>query len=243
MSEDKCVVKLNIDVIGLSAVADVAHLLNEDRTIRDRITKSDRYFLKLKSPVGEFTAEMTKKDWDTHLPTFRSVDYVEECTESITLKGVQRVSLVPFFSWLTEVGKQNIASKQELSEAFEAGRKSVLSIIREGPSSTIADWVKDAGRCARDHGFHEEGANSTAPAWCANLHGEVSEFWEAYRRGKLNEPCDKPIALTCAEEELADIAIRTFDIAFQMGIDLEKAIEVKHKYNIQRPRRNGGKHA
>lgn len=106
---------------------------------------------------------------------------------------------------------------------------------------SLAQWVEAAGQTAKDHGFHEEGANNAPPAWCSNLHGEVSEFWEAYRRGTLNEPCDKHIGLTCAEEELADIVIRTFDIAFQMGIDLERAVEVKHAYNVQRPRRNGGK--
>ena len=64
----------------------------------------------------------------------------------------------------------------------------------------------------------------------ANLHGEVSELWEAYRGGKLHEPCDKAeqmraaglLVLTCAEEELADIIIRALDTARALNVDIGK---------------------
>jgi hypothetical protein len=82
-------------------------------------------------------------------------------------------------------------------------------------------------------------------AWCANLHGEVSELWEAYRRGKLDAPCDKEgCQLTCAEEEVADIFIRNLDTAKQLGIhDVERVIRIKHEYNRQRPFLHGNKKA
>lgn len=108
-------------------------------------------------------------------------------------------------------------------------------------SKTLNEWANECWRNAEAHGFHDDGVNSEAPSWVANLHGEVSELWEAYRRGKLSEQCDKPIALTCAEEELADIIIRALDTAVQLGIDIEHAVEVKHAYNISRPFRHGGK--
>lgn len=77
----------------------------------------------------------------------------------------------------------------------------------------------------------------------ANLHGEVSEFWEAYRNGNLNKPCDKgeKCPLSCAEEELADLVIRAMDMAARLNIDLGNAIVVKHAYNTTRPARHGGK--
>lgn len=74
-----------------------------------------------------------------------------------------------------------------------------------------------------------------------NLHGEVSELWEAYRRGTLNNRCDKPgCDLTQAEEEIADILIRTLDLAASLGIDVGKAVLTKHAFNLTRPYRHGG---
>lgn len=75
----------------------------------------------------------------------------------------------------------------------------------------------------------------------ANLHGETSELWEAARRGELNKQCDKACALTCIEEELADIIIRALDTAGRMGVDIEAAVSAKHFYNATRPHRHGGK--
>lgn len=43
------------------------------------------------------------------------------------------------------------------------------------------------------------------------------------------------------EDELADVAIRVFDLAFQMGIDLSAHIEAKVRYNASRPKMHGGK--
>lgn len=85
----------------------------------------------------------------------------------------------------------------------------------------------------------------------ANVHGEVSELWEAFRKGELNEPCDKSgkmielnlVPLTCAEEELADIVIRVMDTSEALGINLGRAIMVKHRYNSTRAFRHGNKKA
>lgn len=85
----------------------------------------------------------------------------------------------------------------------------------------------------------------------ANMHGEVSEFWEAYRAGTLNEWCDKAQKmveaglppLTCAEEELADMIIRALDCAAMLKIDIGRAIHIKHRFNSTRPYRHGGKRA
>src|SRR4051812_37889400 len=87
---------------------------------------------------------------------------------------------------------------------------------------------------ATDRGFHESGRielpyhDKRIVDFTANLHEEVSEFHSAWRKNKLDQPCDKaesmashnlPI-LTCAEEELADIVIRAMDTAATLGIDI-----------------------
>jgi NTP pyrophosphatase (non-canonical NTP hydrolase) len=75
----------------------------------------------------------------------------------------------------------------------------------------------------------------------ANLHGEVSELWEAARKGELYKPCDKDADLTCMEEELADIIIRAMDTASVFGVDIGNAVKLKHEYNKTRPHKHGGK--
>lgn len=79
---------------------------------------------------------------------------------------------------------------------------------------------------------------------CMNITGEVSELFEAYRANKLHEPCDKKeTGLTCAEEELADIIIRTLDLASAMNVNIGEVILKKHEYNKSRSYRHGNKRA
>lgn len=98
---------------------------------------------------------------------------------------------------------------------------------------------------AKETGFHENDdlTGSRFADFTSNLHGEVSELWEAYRKGKLFMQCDKPIPLSCAAEELADIVIRCLDTAATLGIDLGKSIMIKDSYNQTRPYKHGDKKA
>jgi NTP pyrophosphatase (non-canonical NTP hydrolase) len=104
---------------------------------------------------------------------------------------------------------------------------------------------------AADHGFHDDDTKRSEvenfSIWTANLHGEVSELWEAARKSELKKPCDKHFEegqyLTYEEEELADIVIRVFDTAVARGIDIARAIALKHAYNKTRPYKHGGKKA
>jgi NTP pyrophosphatase (non-canonical NTP hydrolase) len=90
-----------------------------------------------------------------------------------------------------------------------------------------------------------------AAVYTSNLHGEASEFWEAFRNGALGKPCDKAMKmealglpeLTNAEEEIADLLIRTLDQAQAHGVDVAKAVSVKMAYNATRPFLHGAKKA
>lgn len=85
--------------------------------------------------------------------------------------------------------------------------------------------------------------------YTSNLHSEASELWEAWRKRKLNAPCDKAeqmvaaglTPLTCAEEEIADIIIRALDTAARLKVDVAKAVFNKILFNRTRGYRYGGK--
>jgi hypothetical protein len=115
--------------------------------------------------------------------------------------------------------------------------------IDSGEGRRIADSLRSLANhvygIARSKGFHDEPVPMAVSV--ANLHGEVSELWEAYRRGMLDKPCDKKTAepLTCMEEELADIIIRALDTAEENGVDIGRAVLIKSAYNETRSHRNG----
>lgn len=113
---------------------------------------------------------------------------------------------------------------------------------------------------AKQSGFRAQANNGVSPLdqdrvnaalFVANQHSEASEFWEAFRAGKLRERCDKtermqalgiPV-ITCAEEEIADQIIRLLDTADYFGVDVAKAVYAKMLYNRSRERLHGGKKA
>lgn len=81
----------------------------------------------------------------------------------------------------------------------------------------------------------------TIASWLANIHGEVSEALECVRTGDRDirfRDDGKPEGLPI---ELADALIRILDTCGALGIDIQAAVELKHRYNATRPHRHGGK--
>ncbi len=96
----------------------------------------------------------------------------------------------------------------------------------------VAVWAN-----AEAHGFHgtnEDGHISTPAERLMMIVSECSEALEELRR-----PGDLDVDAFGAE--LADIIIRTLDLAQDQGIDIEAAIIEKHNRNRLRPLRHGGK--
>ena len=118
-------------------------------------------------------------------------------------------------------------------------------------SISLKRWAERVHELAKEKGWHDDAMTprERVAVYFMNIVGEAAEGWEAFRAGRLNEPCDKAEKmkamglrpLTCAEEELADVVIRAMDSAEALGIDIEQAVETKHAYNETRLRRHGGK--
>lgn len=118
---------------------------------------------------------------------------------------------------------------------------------------SMNEWGRRTKSLADSKGFRDgltdEKGIEAIGIYVANFHGECSELWEAARKGQLHAPCDKADKmrasglepLTCIEEELADMLIRTFDIAAVFGVDIDRAVAIKHAFNETRPHRHGGK--
>jgi len=99
--------------------------------------------------------------------------------------------------------------------------------------STFKMMQKGAWKVCDDNGFHENTYNFLYIPTALGLIGtEVSEAIAAHRKGEPDE---------VVADELADIIIRTMDLAENMKIDLGKAVVRKHKFNMTRPFKHGGK--
>lgn len=98
---------------------------------------------------------------------------------------------------------------------------------RQFLESVLNEWGKSIHNNAVDHGWWDNGRD--IPTMLCLIHSEVSEALEAYRN-------DEPIG-----EELADVIIRTLDMAIGLGIDIGKEVSDKHEYNKGRPYKHGGK--
>lgn len=80
-----------------------------------------------------------------------------------------------------------------------------------------------------------------------HLMEELGELIMAYRKGSLDKPCDKTEkmmkldgeTLTCQEEEVADLIIKTLCISSALKIDISKAVKKKDAYNQTRPFKHG----
>ena len=115
------------------------------------------------------------------------------------------------------------------------------TIPRDIPEIALGDPLDHIAYAVHEnavaHGFYEPNADGHVVTPAERLMLIVSECSEALEEmrkpGELNKDA--------FGAELADIVIRTLDLAQSMGIDIETAVVEKHAKNRLRPVRHGGK--
>lgn len=130
----------------------------------------------------------------------------------------------------------------------------------------INQLAKEVHENAVAHGWWEK--PPTLPEALCLIHGELSEALEEYREGnplvygtcalaaedcKFFGVCDNvgrpgvegAVEGPCKPEgvavELADVILRTLDLMAALGVDVDAVVMAKHRYNLGREYKHGGK--
>ncbi|MBU3758374.1 MAG: hypothetical protein FGM27_00365 [Candidatus Omnitrophica bacterium] len=97
---------------------------------------------------------------------------------------------------------------------------------------TVSEWIQQCHGTAREKGFWDKPRNvGEMLMLIVSELGEAVEAHRMNRRGLLTKDT--------FEDELADTAIRLFDLCGGLGIDLEKQMDWKASYNKGREARHG----
>ena len=130
---------------------------------------------------------------------------------------------------------------------------------------TVNEFAKAIHENAVAHGWYDTPVDF--PTVAVMVHAEISEAVEEWREGnplvygtcalaadgckfsgvcdRVGEPGGVGVDGPCKPEgiavELADVILRTLDLMAALGVDVDAVVMAKHKYNLGREYRHGGK--
>jgi NTP pyrophosphatase (non-canonical NTP hydrolase) len=142
-------------------------------------------------------------------------------------------------------------------DAFRANREAGLRARHQARLARTKTLEVMQAEVLEINARHDWGNGKPVPfqTAIANLHGEVSEAWEAWRKWGLDDAtADAGMAGGVVDysappkpegvgSEFADIFIRLLDNCATYGVDLRAEYERKVAYNRTRPVKHGGKRA
>ena len=114
-------------------------------------------------------------------------------------------------------------------------KQRLLDLVHERSLNTIVDSVHAN---AKVHGFWEK--EREFGTLLMLIVTELSESFEEYRMNKppIYYAEGKPEGIAI---ELIDVVLRIMDIFGHEGWDFQKALQIKHEFNLTRPYKHGGK--
>lgn len=111
--------------------------------------------------------------------------------------------------------------------------------------TSVTEWAEVIHQYAKDKGWWDK--ERSFGDICTLFTCEVSEAYEAWRDGhgltEVYYESEKPTKPEGIPIELADIIIRILDFCKWAGIDIQAIMAEKHRYNLTRAYRHGGKRA
>lgn len=113
-------------------------------------------------------------------------------------------------------------------------------------STMLAKLAEECHARARSNGFWRTRPEDGDPesvlevaTKLALITAEVAEAIEAWRLPDPFAPCPKDPRLSIMSEELADIIIRTVELAYALRINIGEATAIKMSVNATRPYKHG----
>lgn len=139
------------------------------------------------------------------------------------------------------------SQQDAMRQTIERLQREVEAAQRSDDGWSIKRWQEKVHDLAVSKGWHERSLLDGDPktqaervvAQLALIVTEVAEAIECLRDGTHDDVGKAGISKL--QEEIADIVIRSMDLASAIGFDLQSAIKAKHKFNERRELRHGGK--